>query len=140
MDAIHSRGVAYCDANKRSNILIDQAGECFLVDYQISFRRRDDLPWPISGILAGAVSYVQRSDLYHIYKHKRRLCPEALTPLEEKISRNRGILHSLHRKLTDPWRFIRRRFLSGKFRKGQLDSPTAELEDHYQPEKETWRS
>jgi hypothetical protein len=140
MDAIHSRGIAYCDANKRSNILIDHAGRCYLVDYQISFRRRDDLPWPIGGILATAVRYVQRSDLYHIYKHKRRLCPEELTESEAKISRDRGWLHSLHRKLTDPWRLIRRRYLSRKYRKGQLSSPTASMEDHYQPEKETWRS
>lgn len=140
MDAIHSRGIAYCDANKRSNILVDAAGKCFLVDYQISFRRRDDLPWPLRNLIAAAVRYVQRSDIYHIYKHKRRLAREELTPEEEALSCRRGLLHSLHRRLTDPWRALRRRFLGRKFRKGQLASPTAWLEDHRQPEKETWRT
>jgi len=139
LDAIHARGVAYGDANKRSNILVGPGGEPFLVDYQIAIRRRDDLPWPIGAIVAAVVAYVQRSDLYHLYKHKRRLAPSELRPQEEALSRRRGLLHTIHRKLTDPWRFLRRRFLRGQHRTGRLASPTAALEDHHQPEKATWR-
>lgn len=138
-DAIHARGVAYCDANKRSNILVSAQGGPALVDYQISFRRRDDLPWPLRAIVAAAVRYVQRSDLYHLYKHKRRLAKSELRPEEMELSRRRGLLHTMHRRLTDPWRAFRRRFLRKQVEKGRLVSPTENLEDHYQPEKATWR-
>ena len=45
----------------------------------------------------------------------------------------------LHRKLTKPYRRLRRAFLRKQHETGALQSPTADLEDHYQPEKETWR-
>lgn len=140
LGAIHARGVAYSDANKRSNILVDAAGRPFLVDYQIAFRRRDDWPWPIRPLLALAARYVQRSDIYHVYKHKRRLSPNEMTEMERDISRRRGRLHTLHRTLTTPWRHFRRRFLRKQYQAGLLESPTADLEDHPQPEKATWRT
>ena len=65
-DAIHARGVAYTDSNKRSNILIAANGEPFLIDYQISLRRRDDWPWPLRTLLGAAVAYLQGKDLYHL--------------------------------------------------------------------------
>lgn len=138
-DAIHARGVAYADANKRSNILIGPGNQPFLVDYQISVRRVDWLPWPIRSIVAAAVAYVSRSDLYHLYKHKRRMYPDLLTPEEEALSRRRGGVHDWHRSVSKPYRALRRWFLGRQYRKGALQSPTAKLEDHYQPEKETWR-
>jgi len=138
-DALHVRGVGYGDANKRSNILVGRNGQPFLVDYQISIRRRDDLPWPLRALMAAAVRYVARADLYHLYKHKRRLCPGELTPQEEALSRRRRGLHWLHRKLTKPYRALRRRFLRRQYEQGRLVSPTADMEDHCQPEKQTWR-
>jgi len=138
-DAVHARGIAYADANKRSNILIGPDGRCFLIDYQIALRCRDDLPWPFRGLVAAAVRYVAKRDLYHLYKHKRRISPHELTPQEEVLSRQRAGLHWLHRKLTKPWRAFRRRFLRAQHQAGQLHSPTADLEDHRQPEKDTWR-
>ena len=138
-EAIHARGVAYSDANKRSNILVSPGGEPFLVDYQISFRCREDLPWPLRAIIRAAVRYVAEKDIYHICKHKRRISPDELTSEEEVLSRRRSGLHLLHRKLTKPWRALRRRLLGSWYEQGRLESPTAELEDHYQPEKATWR-
>jgi len=138
--AIHDCGVAYCDANKRSNILVGPRGKPFLVDYQIAIRRRDDLPWPLRSLVAGAVRYCAKRDLYHLCKHKRRLCPHELTVQEEALSRYRVGLHWLHRKLTKPWRSLRRRFLQREYQAGQLTSPTADLEDHPQPEKDVWRA
>jgi hypothetical protein len=139
LDAVHARGICYCDAHKRSNILVGPGGRPYLIDYQIAFRRRDDLPWPLRPILRAIVAYFQRADIYHLYKHKRRLCPQELTPEEEVLSRRRGRLHTLHRKLTDPWRVLRRWFLRTQYQKGRLVSPTAQLEDTYQPETATWR-
>jgi hypothetical protein len=140
MGHIHQRGVAYCDANKRSNILVDKTGRPWLVDFQISFRRRDDWPWPARNAVARAVAYVAQRDLYHIYKHKRRLAPAELTEEEDRLSRHRSGLHLVHRKLTKPWRALRRRFLHRRHRQGRLVSPTEQLEDHHQPEKATWRN
>jgi len=138
-DAIHARGVCYCDGNKRSNILIREDGAPFLIDYQIAFRRRDDLPRPFRGIWRRVIEYFQRRDLYHLYKHKRRMARDELTDEELRLSRGRGLLHTIHRGLTDPYRYLRRRLLGRQYRKGALVSPTADLEDHYQPEKATWR-
>jgi len=138
MDAVHARGVAYGDANKRSNILVDRRGRPHLVDFQISLRRRDELPWPISAVLRRAVKYLAAKDLYHLYKHKRRMVPQELTPEEEALSRRRSGLHALHRFLTKPYRRWRRRFLNRQYRSGLLTSPTAGLEEDM-PEDATWR-
>lgn len=137
--AVHDRGVAYGDANKRSNILVLPDGQPVLIDFQISLRTRDNWPWPISALLRRAVQYLADKDLYHLYKHKRRLAPDELTPEEDALSRRRGGLHGLHRKLTKPYRAIRRTFLRRQNQRGQLVSPSAEWEDHHQPEKESWR-
>ena len=139
IQAVHARGVAYIDANKRSNILVGPDGKPHLIDYQISLRRRDDWPWPLRWLSGRVISYFQGKDLYHFSKHKRRLAPDELTAAEDALSRRRSGLHWLHRKLTKPYRAVRRRFLSKRHRSGQLVSPTADLEDHYQPEKATWR-
>lgn len=137
-DAIHSRGVAYGDANKRSNMLVGPDGQPYLIDFQISIRTRDDLPL-IAPLVRMLVRYLARKDLYHLYKHKRRFAPAEMTPEEEALSRKRGLLHLLHRKLTKPYRSLRRGFLQKRYQSGNLVSPTAGLEDHHQPEKETWR-
>lgn len=139
MEEIHARGVAYCDANKRSNILIGPGGRAYLVDFQISLRQRDGLLWPWNVITRAVVRYMAVRDFYHIYKHKRRMCPERLTPQQRALSRRRSGLHLLHRKLTKPWRALRRKFLRRQYESGRLISPTAEMEDHDQPEKATWR-
>ncbi len=136
---MHARGVAYCDANKRSNILVDRQGQPWLVDFQISLRARTGWPAPLRGLIAAVIRYAQRADVYHLYKHKRRMARSELTPEEELLSRRRGLLHTIHRKATDPWRALRRRFLRKQTREGRLLSPSARLEDHHQPEKATWR-
>jgi len=138
-DAVHSRGVGYADANKRSNILVSRSGGPVLVDFQISIRRRDDWPCPARQLSAALVRYIAHKDIYHLYKHNRRMCPHLMSEEQLKLSRNRGGLHRLHRKLGKPYRFIRRAFLATLHRRGRLVSPTAYLEDHHQPEKATWR-
>jgi hypothetical protein len=138
-DAAHARGVAYCDANKRSNMLVGPDGQAVLIDFQISVRTRDDLPWPLGWLIRRFIEYMKHKDIYHLYKHKRRLVPDELTSEEEALSRRRSGLHLLHRKLTKPYRALRRRFLRKQYTSGRLVSPTAELEDHHQPEKATWQ-
>lgn len=138
LDAMHKRGIAYGDGNKRSNLLIGPGGQPYIIDFQVTIRRRDELPI-LGRALARFVAYIQRKDLYHIYKHKRRMAPNELTPEEEAMSRWRSGWHGLHRTLTKPYRAWRRKFLQKRFEKGALTSPTAGLEYHHQPEKKTWR-
>ena len=139
LDAVHARGVGHCDTNKRSNILITPDDEPVLLDYQLAVRTRDDLPWPLRAIARHIVRYIAQRDIYHLYKHKRRMKPDELTDDERKLSYRRSGLHWLHRKLTKPWRAVRRDFLHQQHKKGQLVSPTHKMEDHHQPEKATWR-
>ncbi|MHC4294837.1 MAG: protein kinase family protein [Planctomycetota bacterium] len=82
-DRIHHRGVGYCDANKRSNILVSPGGLPFLVDYQLAIRRRDELPFPLRNLIRAIVKRISAKDLYHLYKHKRRLSPDELTDEED---------------------------------------------------------
>ncbi len=138
-DDVHARGVAYCDANKRSNILIDEAGRPWLIDYQISITNGDEFGPFISWLIKPTFKHMCHKDIYHLYKHKRRMAPDELTDEEDELSRARTGLHALHRKLSKPYRTWRRNFLAKRYRKGQLTSPTAELEDHIQPEKDSWR-
>ncbi len=138
-DNVHARGVAYVDSNKRSNILVRPDGSPVLIDFQISIARRPDLPPPLRNLIDRVVDYMIGRDIYHLYKHKRRLAPHELTVEEEILSRKRSGVHALHRRLTKPYRALRRRFLRKQHETGRLVSPTAELEDHYQPEKATWR-
>lgn len=138
--AMHARGVAYVDANKRSNILVCEDGRPVVIDFQISLRRRSDWPWPLRRLVARVIRYLQGKDLYHLYKHKRRLRPDELTTEQEALSRHRSGLHLLWRKITKPYRRLRRGYLRKQHEAGQLVSPTADLEDHHQPEKATWRT
>ena len=137
--AVHERGVAYVDADKLSNILVATDGRPYLVDFQIALRRRDDCRWPLRALARRIVQYLQGRDVYHLYKHKRRIAPGELSEPERRLSARRGGWHRLHRKLASPYRALRRRFLREQYRSGRLVSPTAELEDTPQGEKDSWR-
>lgn len=139
LDRLHARGVAYCDLNKRSNIVITAAGRPVLIDFQICILHHDRGLWPWPQVTYGVVRYLQRMDLYFLYKHKRRLAPGELRPEEQALSRRPGVLASLHRRLVTPIRHLRRAFLNRLHRSGRLVSPSADKEDHWQPEKATWR-
>ena len=139
LDAIHARGVAYIDANKRSNMLVGPDGQAFLVDFQISLGGRDDWPGPLRALRARVVRYLQAKDIYYLCKHKRRLAPGELTADEERLSRRRQGWRAVYRTVAKRYRTVRRRLLGWMYRSGRLVSPTARLEDHRQPEKDTWR-
>ena len=137
LDAIHARQAAYCDLHKRSNIQVTPDGRPGLIDFQVSVLGPPSLA--LRGLRGRWLAYLQQMDLYHLYKHKRRLAPQELRPEELDLSRRRGALVRLHRGLVTPLRALRRRFLSRQHRLGRLVSPSAELETHEQPEKSTWQ-
>jgi len=103
---LHARGVAYVDADKSQNILAGDDGRPHLIDFQISFDV-ESLPrfWPTEFLLR----LLQRSDVYHLLKHKARLRPDQLTADEREILERRSWPIRLHRFLLKPYFGLRRR-------------------------------
>ena len=107
---IHQNNVAYIDSNKRNNLLLGDDGKPYIIDFQISmhFNERPMFFKRFSKKLRKAL---QQADIYHILKHKRRICPHLLRPEEKTKSRRTGKLIDLHRMIATPFRKLRRRFL-----------------------------
>jgi hypothetical protein len=139
IDALHARQAAYCDLHKRSNILVRPDGRPALIDFQISVLLDDGPDTLRRRCWKRCVAYLQGMDLYNLYKHKRRMARAFLTEEERRLSYPRNSLLRLHRTLVTPLRHLRRAFLTRLHRAGRLVSPSAHLEDHHQPEKQTWR-
>jgi hypothetical protein len=105
MGEIHSRRIAYVDANKSPNILVGDDGQPYLIDFQISWdlhelgNTRLNRCW---------LRRLQREDRYHILKHKRRLRPHELTPEERQAAQQPSFLIRLHRLITRPYFRLRR--------------------------------
>ncbi|HMP80561.1 MAG TPA: hypothetical protein PKD54_13990 [Pirellulaceae bacterium] len=99
LQSIHERQVAYVDLNKWENVIVDEAGEPHLIDFQISLYL--PLVWPLSSILR----VLQCSDLYHLSKHAHRICPQSFDP--DHFGRRPWWIR-LHRKIAEPFRAARR--------------------------------
>jgi serine/threonine protein kinase len=116
---IHQRNVVYLDMNKRSNILVGTDGSPHLIDFQISthigehalFSRR------LSNYLRQAL---QQADIYHLFKHKRRLSPDLLSPQEKVLSHQMSGLIRAHRLVATPLREFRRALLRLLYARGLL--------------------
>ncbi|MHC4076157.1 MAG: hypothetical protein ACYSRZ_07070 [Planctomycetota bacterium] len=104
---IHNENVAYLDMNKRGNILVGGDGKAYIIDFQIALYIDDDLLiWRrLSEYLR---NILQSKDVYHLFKHKRRICPELLKAHEEAMSRRISGLIQLHRFVATPLRRLRR--------------------------------
>jgi hypothetical protein len=105
---LHRRGIAYADTNKAENILLGDDGRPHLIDFQIS--------WDFKFLL----TRMQREDLYHILKHKKRLRPDELTPEDLKRLARKSFLIRLHRALTKPYFMVRRRLFKHLRSTGRL--------------------
>jgi len=106
LEELHRRDIAYVDTNKPENILLGDDGRPHLIDFQIS--------WDLYGLGNNFVNRwwlrrLQQSDRYHILKHKKRMRPEQMTEREWQIVRRRGFWIYLHRLITAPYFFVRRR-------------------------------
>jgi len=113
---VHEHKVLYLDMNKRGNILVGFDRRPYLIDFQISLYIGEDslLPRRLSQYLRQTL---QAADLYHLYKHKRRLCPDRLRPDETSISLALSTPIRAHRMIATPLRKLRRAFLKSVLEK-----------------------
>jgi hypothetical protein len=102
---VHRRGVAYVDANKPENVLVGDDGRPYLIDFQIAWGGRARP----RGFGRWWLDRLQREDLYHLLKHKRRFGPHLMTPEELARVRQRSLLIRAHRVLNRPYLVVRRR-------------------------------
>ena len=98
-------GVAYVDSNKPENVLVGDDGFPYLIDFQIAWRCG-----PSADHTLGRwwLARLQREDLYHALKHKRRFARESMTSDELTSVRQRSVLIRLHRLLNHPYHMVRR--------------------------------
>jgi hypothetical protein len=116
MDQVHQRGIAYIDSNKSSNILVGDDGRPHLIDFQISVDSRA----MVGAIWRYVVRRLQAIDTYHIAKHKKKLCPSALTDADREILKRRTWIVRVHRTVTAPYFRLRRATFNRLRRSGQL--------------------
>jgi hypothetical protein len=99
---MHRRDLAYVDMNKAENVIVNVNGDPCLIDFQISQR------WH-SFWLRFPLRVLQRSDLYHSFKLRRRFRPDLLDRKQEKKWIPWWI--RAHRTVATPFRACRRRLL-----------------------------
>ena len=111
LNELHSRKIAYVDMNKSENVIVNRHGDPCLIDFQISVHWKSFWSRWLLRIL-------QRSDLYHCAKLKRRFRPDLVA--EEELVQQQPWWIRMHRKIANPFRACRRRLLvSLGIRKGK---------------------
>ncbi len=105
---LHSRKIAYVDLNKRDNIVVGEDGLPHLIDFQISVHL-DQLRRLVGPLAERLLLTLQEGDIYHVFKHKRRICPDLLRPGEYELGIRRTTWHKIYRFLREPYFRIRRR-------------------------------
>src|SRR5687767_13340965 len=117
LQVLHRRDIAYVDTNKPQNILQGDDGHPHLIDFQISFGLHD---FGDNFVTRAILRRLQKEDLYHILKHKRRLRPDLLTAKERELAERRSWFIRAHRFITKPYFLIRRRTFNRLRESGQL--------------------
>ena len=108
---VHRRGVAHVDLHKRENILVDDNGRPCLIDYQISFGLPTDSRMA-RVLLGGVLRVLQRSDDYHLLKHRVKHRPDQVGLSLSDMQRLRPWWIRAHRCVAIPFRTFRRRLLT----------------------------
>ena len=117
---LHRRGIAYVDTNKPQNILLGDDGRPHLIDFQISWDGKElDLPG-LRGLGRWVLRRLQREDLYHVLKHKRRMRPDEMTAEETERAKRTSALIRLHRFVFKPYFALRRRTFTRLRQTGRL--------------------
>ncbi len=117
LEEVHHRNIAYVDTNKPQNILVGEDGRPHLIDFQISYDLHDlGKNWLSRRIL----HRLQREDIYHVLKHKRRMRPDELTDAQREAATRRSWAIRLHRFVFKPYFKFRRRTVQRLRSTGQL--------------------
>jgi hypothetical protein len=103
---VHRREVGYADLAKLENVIVDEQGKPWLIDFQISW------PVPPSGpfrrLSLAVYRILAREDIYHLLKYKSRYRPDQLTPEEKALAERRSTLNLLHKYiLRRPFHFFK---------------------------------
>jgi len=108
LEQVHAAGVVHIDIEKPENILVGEDGRPHIIDFQISWC--PDL-WaaPFEWLTRPLFRIAQKEDWYHFYKHKRRLRRDLVTDKEYRRGKRTSFVIRLHRFLTRPYFFVRRR-------------------------------
>jgi hypothetical protein len=114
---IHRRDIAYVDTNKPENVLLGTDGHPHLIDFQISYALAGLGNNPLSRFI---LRRLQRADVYHILKHKKRLRKDQITPEELDLVTKRGFFIHLHRIISKPYFFVRRRLFKWLRNSGRI--------------------
>jgi len=110
MGEMHGCGMAYVDLEKCENVLVGEDGRPYLFDFQISWylpRRWGGELWPMRWLRGR----LQAADRYHLLKLQRRTRPDQLSPEAMAASYRRPWYVVLHRFVTWPFTWCRRRVL-----------------------------
>jgi hypothetical protein len=102
---MHNRRTVYVDLHKRENIIVSEAGEPYLIDFQIS------VCWPGWLPLGPIFRILRRSDNYHLMKHWVRCRPDQCGLDQGELQRRIPWWIRAHRLVARPFRELRRRLL-----------------------------
>ena len=109
IQAMHQRGLAYSDLNKRENIIVSEHGDPVLVDFQLHFapaRWWARVP-PVGWLLRS----LQPADLYHLQKHISWHRPDLVPPDQRDLKELRPRAVKIWRSCVSPMTHLRRRLL-----------------------------
>jgi hypothetical protein len=110
IDTLHRREMAFVDLEKCENVIVGDDGRPYLVDFQICWY----LPVKWGGGLWPARKlrqWLQEGDRYHLVKLQRRTRPDQLTPQQIAASYRKPWYMLVHRIVTWPFTWSRRRVL-----------------------------
>ena len=110
VNELHAHDAAHVDLNKRENIIVDAQGRPHLIDFQLHFalpERGLGRRWPATLLLR----VLQRSDHYHLLKHRIRLRPDQLPADQRSLDAIRPWWIRCWRCVATPWRQSRRKLL-----------------------------
>ncbi len=108
--AVHARDVAHVDLHKRENILVDDQGRPWLIDFQISFALPRKSRFAAT-VLRGVLKMLQRCDEYHLLKHVISHRPGQAGMTLADLEGRRPWWIKAHRRVAVPFRCVRRRLL-----------------------------
>jgi hypothetical protein len=116
---LHKRRLVYLDMNKRNNILLGKDDKPHIIDFQVCIwiGKHFLISTKLSDLLH---NWIAKKDLYHLYKHKRKLQPHLLSDKEHNLSYHNSKFIRMHRFVATPFRRLRRNFLNYLRRTGCL--------------------